>query len=110
MVLNNFSGFPPDTVYLRVLDEEPFQKMAASLKLIDGFIQSNNCPPMTMVTKPHLSFAGKLSHHVYEKAVSDYAQRCFHETFDVDRIVLLKRDALMNCRVLNKFRLPSPLT
>ena len=108
--LNNFGGFLPDTVYLRVQDAGPFQKLTASLKLIDGFIQSNNCPPINIINKPHLLFAGKVAHRVYEKAINDYAQRCFHGAFCVDRLVLLKRDALMNCRMLNIFKLPSPLT
>jgi hypothetical protein len=108
--LNNFSGFPPGNLYLRIQDAAPFQKLAASLKLIDGFIQSNNCPPMILVSRPHLSFAGKLSQPVYENAVKEYAERSFHETFNVDRLILLKRDTLMNSRVVSSFKLPSFLT
>lgn len=52
--LNNFSGFPPHIIYARVQDPQPFKKLAAALKIIEGFIQSNECPPLCLVARPHL--------------------------------------------------------
>ena len=33
--LNNYSGFPPHTVYLRVQDHQPFKQLATALKEVD---------------------------------------------------------------------------
>lgn len=107
--LNNFSGFPPHTIYLRVQDPQPFKKLANALKIVDGFIQSNDCPPLQVVTKPHITIAKGLPEHLYNKAIKEYAQRSFHASFKVDRLVLLKRDASMKCHLLNTFILPPPL-
>ncbi len=107
--LNNFSGFPPHTIYVRVQDPQPFKKLANALKIIDGFIQSNDCPPLHLATKPHITIAGGLPEHLYNKAIKEYAQRSFHASFKVDRLALLKRDASMKCQLLNTFILPPPL-
>src|SRR6476620_7848625 len=45
--LNNFSSFPPHTIYLRIIDPMPFIHIGNQLKMISGFIESNNCPPLT---------------------------------------------------------------
>ena len=107
--LNNFNGFPPHTIYIRVQDPQPFKKLANALKIIDGFIQSNDCPPLQVVTKPHITIAKGLPEHLYNKAIKEYAQRSFHASFKVDRLNLLKRDASMKCQLLNTFILPPPL-
>lgn len=108
--LNNFSGFPPHTIYVRVQDPQPFKKLANALKIIDGFIQSNDCPPLHLVTKPHMTIAGGLPEHLYNKAIKEYAQRSFHASFKVDRLALLKRDASMKSQLINTFILPPPST
>jgi len=103
--LNNYSGFPPDTIYLRVQDPAPVYRLAQQLKTIDNFIQSSDCPPLKFSTKPHLSIAGRLSLEIYEKAIRDYSQKDFHESFMVEELVLLKRSHQFDeCTVVNKFR------
>jgi len=52
VTLNNFSGFPPHTIYLRVQDHEPFQQLAQQLKIIDDYVQSNGCPEVKFITRP----------------------------------------------------------
>jgi 2'-5' RNA ligase len=106
VTLNNYSGFPPHTIYLRVQNAEPFKKLANALKILDGFIQSNDCPPLALVSKPHLSIAKQLPQFIYETAINDYSQKNFHESFNVDKLFLLKRDAYMKCRLINTFVLP----
>jgi hypothetical protein len=110
VTLNNFSGFPPHTVYLRVLDALPFQRLATALGIIDGFIQSNDCPPLKLSPRPYLAIAENLPGHIYEAAIKAYAQRSFHQSFRVDRLVLLKKDEYNRSRIVNTFTLPSPLT
>src|SRR6266498_4474852 len=69
VTLNNYSGFPPHTIYLRVQDAEPFKKLANALKILDGFIQSNDCPPLKLITKPHLTIARQLPEYIYQTAI-----------------------------------------
>ena len=105
VTLNNFSGFPPHTIYLRVQDPQPFEKLAHSLKIIDRFIQSNDCPPLHQASKPHLTLASGLPELIYTKSIREYAQKSFHGSFIVDKLVLLKRDASAKCRLVNTFGL-----
>ena len=110
VTLNNYSAFPSSGLYLRVQDAEPFKKLAQALKILDGFMQSNNCPPVALVSKPHLTFVKGLSAYSYDSAIKEYARKTFHESFKVDKLILLKRDAAMKCHLLNTFILPAPVT
>lgn len=110
VTLNNYSGFPPHTIYLRVQDAQPFKKLANALKILDGFIQSNECPPLKLISKPHLTIARQLPEYIYETAIKEYAQKTFYESFRVDKLILLKRDSYMNCHLINTFILPQPVT
>lgn len=106
VTLNNFSGFPPHTVYARVQDHLPFKKLAVALKPIDAFIRSNDCPPAKFITNPHISIARRLKTDVYEKAMLEFSQRSFHTSFQVDELILLKRQHQFDkCRQVNVFKL-----
>ncbi len=89
--LNNYSGFPPHTVYLRVQDHQPFKQLATSLKVVDQYVRGNDCPPMKLITHPHLSIARKLPATIYEKAIVEYAPKSFYASFEVKQLILLKR-------------------
>jgi 2'-5' RNA ligase len=106
ITINNYSGFP-SCIYLRVQDAKPFKQLANALKILDGFMQSNDCPPLKLVNRPHITFAAGLSQYSFENAVKEYSQKTFHASFRVDKLVLLQRDAYMKCRLINTFILPS---
>ncbi len=91
VALNNFSGFPPHTIYLRVQNPQPFKHLAMQLKVISDYIKDNNCPPPKLIDRPHLTIARRLPEAVYSKAMFDYSQRDFHSSFMVNELVLLKR-------------------
>jgi len=91
VVLNNYSGYPPHTIYLRVQNQQPFQQLAKSLKVIADYIKGNNLPTPKLVGSPHLTIARRLPEDVYSKAMMDYSQRDFHDSFMVNELVLLKR-------------------
>jgi 2'-5' RNA ligase len=106
VTLNNYSGFPPHTIYLRVQDPQPFQQLAKQLKTVDDFIRASACPPVRIISKPHLSIARKLPEQVYNKAMADYAQKTFHESFMLDELLLLRRQhAFDPCKTIQVFRL-----
>jgi len=104
--LNNFSGFPPHTIYLRVQDPKPFRELMQQLRAIDDFVRSSGCPPVNLVNRPYLSIAGGLTEQLYNKAMPDYSRRSFHESFRVEELVLLKREHTFDpCKTVNIFRL-----
>jgi 2'-5' RNA ligase len=88
----NFSQRIPGTIYLRVQDPAPFRQLAQELRAIDEFIRSSGCPPMHLMPHPYLSIAGGLTEQVYSKAMPDYSRKTFHGSFPVRELVLLKRD------------------
>ena len=107
ITLNNYSGFPPHTIYLRVQDPQPFRQLMQQLRAIDDFIRSSGCPPVNLISRPYLSIAGGLTEQVYNKAMADYSRKTFHESFQVEELVLLKREHSFDaCRTVNVFRLP----
>lgn len=106
ITLNNYSGFPPHTIYLRVQDPQPFRELMQQLRAIDDFIRSSGCPPVNLISRPFLSIAGGLTEQVYNKAMPDYSRRDFHDTFHVGELVLLKRmHSFDACKTVNIFRL-----
>jgi hypothetical protein len=109
VTLNNYSGIPADTIYLRIQDPWPFVQLTNALKIIDGFIQSNDCPPVDMVTRPQLDIAESLPQQVYEKAIVEYAMKSFSGSFKVEKLVMLKREGRFErAEMVNTFTL-SPL-
>jgi 2'-5' RNA ligase len=107
LTLNNFSGFHPHTIYLRVQDPQPFRELMQQLRAIDDFIRSNDCPPVNLISTPYLAIAGGLTEQVYNKAMPDYSRKDFHESFHVDQLVLLRREHAFDvCKTVNIFRLP----
>ena len=91
VTLNNFSGFPPGKVYLRILNQQPFRQLAGELKSVDEFIQSNACPPIEIASSINIPIAVNLPSGIYEEALMQYSQKSFHETFTVKQLVLLRR-------------------
>ncbi len=91
VMLNNYSGFPPHTIYARVQFTEPFKKLATQFSAIDQYLLSNGCKPLSFSKHPHVTIAKKLHERVYEKAMLDYSQRSFFASFYVSELVLLRR-------------------
>lgn len=91
VTLNNYSGIPPHTIYLRIQDPLPFLQMALQLKAVNEYVKSCDCPPMQLMSRPHLSIACRLPEAVYEKAMPVYSHQLFHAAFAVQELVLLRR-------------------
>ena len=106
VMLNNYSGIPPHTIYLRIQDPAPFRQLAHELGAIDDFIRSSGCPPVHLIPQPYLSIAGGLTEQVYGRAMPDYSRKTFNGSFRVKELVLLKRDhPFDSCKSVNVFRL-----
>jgi 2'-5' RNA ligase len=106
LTLNNYSGIPPHTIYLRVQDPQPFRRLMQQLRVIDHYVRSSGCPPVNLIDRPHLSIAGGLTEQLYNRAMPAYSRKTFHDSFAVEELVLLKRDHPFDpCRTVNIFRL-----
>ena len=106
VTLNNFSGFPPHTVYARVQDHQPFKQLAAALTPVEQYVKVNGCPPAKFITHPHISIARRLKADVYDKAMFEFSQRTFFASFNVEELVLLKRQNQFDkCKQVNVFKL-----
>jgi len=106
--LNNYSGFPPHTIYLRLQDMTPFQKVAKDLKPVNTYIRSCGFPPMKLIPNPYVRIAGNLPEDVYFKALTQYARKSFHESFMIDELLLLKRKHQYDaCKIIKVFALKS---
>jgi 2'-5' RNA ligase len=107
IALNNFSGFPPHTVFIRVQDPQPFKRLSNGLQALDDLLQINGCPPLQLSGKPHIILAEELQKDIYNTAIKEYAARDFHDQFIVDKLVLLKRDSThKKWQHVNYFYLP----
>lgn len=108
LALNNYSGIPPHTIYLRVQDPEPMRALLQQLDAIDEFIRSSGWPPVRRNTRPYLSIAGGLTEQVYNKAMPDYSRKTFHGIFRVTELVLIRRRHSFDpCKTVNVFGLKS---
>ena len=98
VTLNNFSGFPPHSIYLRVQDPTPFEQLALQFKSMDEFIS------LQAGDRPHLGFAAKLPGPVFEKAMRHYAHQQFHDSFEVTHLLLIKKEQPETyCKTVNVF-------
>jgi len=95
------------TIFLRVQNEKPFKQLANELKVVNAYVSSCSCPPMKLITKPHLSIARSLTEEVYFKALIQYSHKSFHESFVVNELLLLRRkNQFDSCKPINVFGLP----
>ena len=90
VTLNNYSGFPPDTIYLRIQNDQPFQKLAKELKVLNAYVNSCSCPPLNIISKPYLSIAGKIPEDVYFRALTQYAHKSISRIISGKRIAIAK--------------------
>ena len=102
--LNNFSGFPPDTLYLRIPEPQAIQKLTAELEQLNDYVKTYDCPAIKINTKPTVQVAKKLTEDNYLRAMLDFSQRSFHEIFEVKELFLLRRNhAFDSYKQVNKF-------
>lgn len=93
VALKNFGGFPPHTIYINVLQSESFKKLINNIKALEHLLKKNECPPLQVITKLHMTIARRLDEWTYNKAIAEYKERNFSELFTLDKLTLLKRDS-----------------
>ena len=91
VTLNNYSGYPPNNIHVRVQYTQAFQRLGKELKVIDNYVKSYGLVAATITSHPHLTLARSVPEEVYSKAMFDFAKRDFHASFIVSELILLKR-------------------
>ena len=89
--LNNYTDFPPNSIYLRVLNPLPFKQLAKELTVVSNYINSCSCPPAFINSQPHICIAKNIPENIYPEAMKEYSAICFNETFMVNELVLIKK-------------------
>lgn len=92
ITINNYSGIPNHTIYLRIPDQTALTALAKELRVIDEYLVSHQCTTLKWAKKPHLSIASHLAASIFEKAMLYYSQQLFYECFDVKGLILLQRN------------------
>ena len=90
VVLNNFGSIPPQTLCIRIQNQEPFLNLAHHLKMVDSFICANDCPPLITLSKAFLSVFDGLPSSLYGNALDELSHHLFHESFIINQMNLLK--------------------
>ena len=88
--LNNYSGFPPHTIYLRVQDTQPIRELTRQLNIIDEYIRSSGYPMVNWIHRPHLDLSGRLTETQYAEAIREYAPKTFAANFAVKELALVR--------------------
>lgn len=101
--LDNYFSGPPRCIYLQIQDHKPIDNLTNALKILDGFIKANNCPPLRIQNKPHLPLISGLPDEVFTIALKEYGSRNFHASFLANRLFLYKRTAIDQKELINTF-------
>lgn len=106
VTLDRYGAFRPHTIYLRVTDHQPFKQLAKDLQVVDQYIRGNGCPEMQLTDFPHMTIARRLDKTVYEQALMVYSEKNFHASFDIQELLLLRRQhQFETCKQVSLFRL-----
>lgn len=101
--LNNYSGFPQHSIYLRIQDPQPLHQVATQLKMLDSHVQIMRGNAFERI--PHVALANELPEAVYQQAMPAYSRKTFHARFMATELVLLGRDhPYATSKTINVFR------
>lgn len=90
ITLNNYSGFPQHSIYLRIQQPQPLQQLTAQLKTLDAHVQA--MATNTFERIPHIALANELAEPVYQQTMPVYSRKTFRARFMATELVLLGRD------------------
>ena len=91
VTLNNFSAVPPQTIYIRVQDPEPFQQLARHLRKLNEFTGSEDGRQWRIFEKPFIKL-GSLPDDFGKEQWFQYTHQLFHAAFMARKMVLMKRE------------------
>jgi len=90
VTLNNFSGIPPQVVYIRVQDELPFRDLASRLQVMADFVSGQAGSRARIFSKPFIRL-GKLPETARSLDWFRFSHEIFHAAFMARQLVLLRK-------------------
>lgn len=90
VTLNNFSGVPPQVIYIRVQDLEPFMQISSQLKEILALLGEQDT--YRILEKPFIKL-GRFSKGETPQQWYKYTHQLFHAAFTAKKLVLFRHDA-----------------
>lgn len=103
--LNNYSGIPDHTIFLRVQQPQAFRLLVQQLTTIEHFIQLPAREEGKNIQPYYLPVVSDLPVDVYRKAIPAYSRKTFSACFQATEMVLLARDhPLAVHKTVNVFR------
>lgn len=89
VTLNNFSGIPPQVIYIRVQDIEPFRQITLQLKEILGLIGEEDT--YRILERPFIKL-GQFPKNEDPQQWYKYTHQLFHAAFTAQKLVLFRHD------------------
>lgn len=108
--INNYSGQPPGTLFLRIQNQRMLKSLAAKLKVIDNYLESCGSPPITLLTSAQLVVATQLPNHLFTTIMMQYAHHTFYDELEVNELVLIRDTPGEQAKKINLFKLPPCLS
>jgi len=103
LTLNNYSGFPQHSIYLRIQDPQPLHQLATQLKMLDSHVQIMRGNASERI--PHIALVNELPEAVYQQSMPAYSRKTFRARFMATELVLLGRDhPYAASKTINVFR------
>jgi hypothetical protein len=90
VLLNNYSGIPAHTIYLRVQNQQPFRQISKEIQVLNHYITEGSKQTISFNQLPRLSIATNLAENVYNNALVEYSKKLFHHAFKINELVLLR--------------------
>jgi hypothetical protein len=91
VTLNNFSAVPPQTIYIRVQDANPFQQLAGQLRMLDEFSRTANGKQWRIFDKPFIKL-GSLPEDFAQDQWFSYTHQLFHAAFMAKKMLMMKEE------------------
>jgi hypothetical protein len=90
VTLNNFGGIPPQVVYIRVQEDQPFRSLGKQLETMADFIGGEGLTQARIFEKPFIQL-GKLPETAGGLDWFQFSHQLFHAAFMARQLVLLRR-------------------
>jgi hypothetical protein len=106
ILFNNYGSTPGFPLYVRVQDPTLFRQLANSLKIINGLLEGNECPPVRIAALPRLMLSNRLDEQTEMEVLLDFSARSFRAEMSVKEILLVKneQEIVSRLRLLPKER------
>ena len=81
--------------------------MINQLKMIDHFIQANDCPPAILYFTPQMEISNTIPETKFNKILNEFSGKSFHESFAAEKVKLYKRSSIESSfQLIYSFSLP----